>query len=681
MKETMNRRATDDRFLLDIRSRRFYRRAGLLSFVAISLISIGSAQDIGKTGFLWHDPAKIKGASECGVCHVREFALWDTTAHARGRNVDEGYATAEKIKELMGVTSLRHESLCIRCHSTGVLDDEGRFVAASGVSCESCHGAGRDYIGVHNKYGTGATRVTETPAHKEERIQKSKEGGMLRPSEIYGVVANCFQCHTVPHEVLVNKGGHPSASADFDFLKRLEQIRHNFLEAQFDPNRTNNRKDSPERIRLLYVASHALDLEYSIRGAAVSKEAGGYIRAMQRKVRSAVNTMKGIGSRIKSDEINTMLTAVADANIAPNNEKALLAAAEKIAGATKQFLKTHDGSKLQVLDGVIAGTEPLIAASAEPEGETSSGEEGAPSPSTSAPAPSGKTSGSASTASSSNPYPKKQFLRPRSTHRTLGPGCDCHKEQNRWWEGDRHFRSAQPFLNKEAKNVQIARLYGLSSSQMTKGNNLCMDCHGTVVSGQEAADVFDGASCESCHGPGGDYKKPHSSDNPPNGYDVGKNFGMIVLEDVNARAAVCASCHYITDPRLLSTGHPSGKEYDIVQSNAKIKHWKKADPSAGALKGAFDKVKQQRGAVPAVERVTVAASGESPAAAGASSSRSTHVAAQIPRPVAIQAAPVAVQRKDINLEPLPQIADTLSIEEQLAIVKKRLDLLYREIRK
>jgi hypothetical protein len=210
-----------------------------------------------------------------------------------------------------------------------------------------------------------------------------------------------------------------------------------------------------------------------------------------------------------------------------------------------------------------------------------------------------------------------------------------------------------------------------------------MDCHGTVVSGQEASDVFDGASCESCHGPGGDYKKPHSSDNPPNGYDVGKNFGMIVLENVDARAAACASCHYITDPRLLSTGHPSGKDYDIVQSNAKIKHWKKADPPAGALKAAFDKVKQQQGAIPAVERVTVASqpAGESPAASGESSSTSTRVALQAPRPVSLQSAPVAVQRKDISLEPLAPIADSLSVEEQLAIVKKRLELLYREVRK
>ena len=685
MKEKMNRRVVDHRFFLITLSRRFLRCVRILFFTAFWYVPFATAQDIGKTGFLWHDPNKIKSASECGVCHVREYALWDTTAHARGRNIDKGYATAEKVKELMGVTSLRHESLCIRCHSTGVLDDEGRFVAASGVSCESCHGAGRDYIGVHNKYGTGATRATETPAHKEERIQKSKEGGMLRPSEIYGVVANCFQCHTVPHEVLVNKGGHPSASADFDFLKRLEQIRHNFLEAQFDPNRTDNRKDSPERTRLLYVASHALDLEYSIRGAAASKETGGYIRAMQRKVRGAANTLKGIGSRTKSDEINTMLTAVAEANIGPNNEKLLLVAAEKIAGATKQFLKNHDGSKLQALDGVIAGNEPLIAETAAPEEESSSGEQGAPqaSTTTSTSSPSGAAAGSARTTPSSNPYPKKKFLRPRSNHRTLGPGCDCHKEQNRWWENDRHFRSAQPFLNKDPKNVQIARLYGLSSSQMTKGNNLCMDCHGTVVSGQEAADAFDGASCESCHGPGGDYKKPHSSDNPPNGYEVGKNFGMIVLENADTRAAVCASCHYITDPRLLSTGHPSGKDYDIVQNNGKIKHWKKADPSATALKTAFDKVKQQRGAVPQVDRVTVAAqpSVESPGTGGGSSSRATRVAPQPPRPVAIQAAPVAVQRKNIELEPLPQIADTVSIEEQLAIVKKRLDLLYQEVRK
>ncbi len=650
----------------------FLRRAAMLALLVAAACS-SHAQDIGKTGFLWHDPHKIKGASECGVCHVREYALWDTTAHARGRNVDEGYATAEKIKDLLGVTSLRHESLCIRCHSTGVLDEEGRYIAQSGVSCESCHGAGRDWIGIHNKFGEGATHATETPEHKADRIKRSREAGMLRPSDIYGVVANCYQCHTVPHEVLVNKGGHPSASTDFNFMERLKEIRHNFLEAQFDPSRTENREDSPERLRLLFVVSHALDLEYSIRGAAVSKENGGYIRAMQRKVRAAAGSLQSINGVISSPDITTMLAAVADANIAPNNEKALIGAADKIRAATKDFLAHHDGSKLGALDPAVAGN-PL------PAPEAPAAEESQAAPTASGQAPAAGGTAAASSGRSTNPYPKKSSLRPKSQHRTIGPGCDCHKDQNKWWEGDRHFGSAQPFLNKNPKNVQIARLYGLTPSQMTKGNNLCMDCHGTVVSGQETADVFDGASCESCHGPAADYKKPHSPDNPPHGYEVGKNFGMVVLTDPDAVARTCASCHYVTDPRLLSTGHPSGKDFDIAKNFNKIKHWKKQEPSGSALSAAFEKVKQSRGDIPQVERATVAAVEASSAPPGEVSSSSIRVAPQTPRPVSIQSAPVAVQRRDIQLEPFPQISDSLSIEEELALIKKRLDEIYKQVR-
>jgi len=38
-----------------------------------------------------------------------------------------------------------------------------------GVSCESCHGAAKRWLTIHNDYGAGKTRDTETPEHKEKR--------------------------------------------------------------------------------------------------------------------------------------------------------------------------------------------------------------------------------------------------------------------------------------------------------------------------------------------------------------------------------------------------------------------------------------------------------------------------------------------------------------------------------
>ena len=78
-------------------------------------------------------------------------------------------------------------------------------------------------------------------------------------------------------------------------------------------------------------------------------------------------------------------------------------------------------------------------------------------------------------------------------HRTLGSSAcgGCHESQNNWWFGHAHYRSVDPFFASESKNVQIARLYGIDPAEMTTGRHVCMDCHGTVVSGRERTRELD----------------------------------------------------------------------------------------------------------------------------------------------------------------------------------------------
>ena len=53
---------------------------------------------------------------------------------------------------------------------------------------------------------------------------------MLRPSQLYEVMANCYQCHTVPHEDLVNRGLHSTGNGNFELVEWSQgSIRHNFL--------------------------------------------------------------------------------------------------------------------------------------------------------------------------------------------------------------------------------------------------------------------------------------------------------------------------------------------------------------------------------------------------------------------------------------------------------------------
>src|SRR5262249_61656634 len=79
-------------------------------------------------------------------------------------------------------------------------------------SCESCHSAGEDWIKVHSQF-SGKTERTETKAEAEARWKLAASKGMIRPSSLYRLAKNCYSCHVVPQEGLVNKGGEPCGVA------------------------------------------------------------------------------------------------------------------------------------------------------------------------------------------------------------------------------------------------------------------------------------------------------------------------------------------------------------------------------------------------------------------------------------------------------------------------------------
>ena len=168
-----------------------------------------------------------------------------------------------------------------------------------------------------------------------------------------------------------------------------------------------------------------------------------------------------------------------------------------------------------------------------------------------------------------------------------------------------------PFYDSERKNLQIARLYGVKPSDMTTGRAVCMDCHGTIVSGKESREVLDGVSCESCHGAAGDWLEPHKNEA---GKELGRQrpghlaalaAGKLDLAAAAKRAEVCAGCHYVTEPRLLSAGHPSGADFDYVRGMNDVRHWKERMPDS-EIASATRAVVASRGPVPRVEVASVA---------------------------------------------------------------------------
>jgi Cytochrome c554 and c-prime len=280
---------SDDEYTMTRRAAYFY----VFLMIPLQQVCAQGSSDSTWFKYLWYDPAKIvtgiADADRCAACHKLEYQKWETTKHATNFATLHETQRAKDISKRLGFPFIQYQSLCIKCHYTGVVRD-GELQAVFGVSCQSCHGAARDWIEIHNKWGEGHTHDTETPEHKKQRIAQAKAAGMLRPSALYGVVANCFQCHTVPHEELVNKGEHPVGSSGFDLLQRINEIRHNYLHAQFDASDTANRVDPPGRRRVMYVVGRMVDLEYSIRAVAEATTEGTYSKSIiDRASNSAIN--------------------------------------------------------------------------------------------------------------------------------------------------------------------------------------------------------------------------------------------------------------------------------------------------------------------------------------------------------------------------------------------------------
>ncbi len=695
--------------------------------------------------FAQEDPTKIQSAETCGECHVSEYEVWKTTGHAVGFKELHRTDAAEAIADRLGFRLMKRDANCLLCHYTPTVQGS-QLRAISGVSCESCHGAAADWIDVHNDYGgKGFDHNNETAEHRATRIAQSQAAGMRRPSDLYDVAASCFGCHTVPDERLVNVGKHSIGSSAFELVARSQgEIRHNFLESFKNGDGTVNAERPPERKRLMYVVGRALQLEHAVRGVAGATEKGVYLKAMQRRVRDALTEVRAIASRGGLADFDEIAASVRAAKLKLDNRDELLAVADSIRAKTKSFLDGRSGTQLASLDPLVAGTleagdviadeEPLededdvvTVAGTDPGGDPtgSTGVAGAgagtATASTTTGGPFNATTGSQPTGlpAIAAEGERKSRLRPKSKFATLaGDACQkCHGDQHSWWYDDPHYASIEPFLERERKNSQIARLYGISPARMARGDAVCMDCHGTIITGREKREVQDGVSCQGCHGPAKEFFEPHQEgegiEGPTRpGYVKALTLGMVELQNLETRAQTCSSCHYITDPRLISSGHPSGIDFDYVAGMKQTRHWNSPPKSASAIEGAFSGVLAARGAVPKVRLARLATNAPAGAAvarsvaglddavAGGSSGGSgsgrtartarTYEAPGYPRRGAPRARPAdrrtlsrlpATAVPIAGLPPFPEIDNSTSVEEILLLLKERLELLYNAVRK
>ena len=304
----------------------------------------------------------IKNDDNCSTCHTLETDAWQFTRHFATFKDRHRSEEAKVILAAMGERSMKRSSLCRDCHYTTEAKNE-RLRASFGVSCESCHGAGRDWLAVHSKengdlsasdlkWGTGKAEPAESRA---KRLGAAVDLGMINSEMTYQIAKNCFGCHTVPDEQVVNRGGHLPGS-DFELVSWSQgEVLHNFSSSEGAPNAPTNRPASIEKRRLLFLTGIVVDLETSLRNISNVKEQGGKFHiAMVDRANAAAKKLDSVLSVIAAPGIADVTANIpkpigTDSAIDPNAPKGL-------ADAITVFLRSSDGTNLKALDPMISNS-------------------------------------------------------------------------------------------------------------------------------------------------------------------------------------------------------------------------------------------------------------------------------------------------------------------------------------
>jgi hypothetical protein len=590
------------------------------------------------------DPALVMGPEQCGKCHGAELEVWRSTDHAKTFTSSvplHRRPQAIEIAQNLGLRLIKQDSPCLDCHFTPQVA-AGKHVAIAGVSCESCHGAARNWINEHNRDGnTQAHRLTSTPEALRARREREASLGMYTAGRMYDLAARCYQCHMVPDEHLVDAGKH-TTGGEFDLLTAFNSVRHNFVST----GRGSNGELSAAHKRQLFLLGMTLELEYGLRGLAAAKEDGNYAKALARRIPAVTRKLKRVQTALHLPEMDAVVAAASSYHPGAGHGAEAAAAADKVRAASRGLVQDPEATRLAALDPLVqeAAEPPAEEAAAAPAGGGDAGAGGAAAGAGGGAAGGGgaggavggggtaaggggggaggggaaggggggggggraggggaRTGGGAAPAGGGAEGAVRAVIRPAlSNRRIVGEGkcATCHGSQSSWLGDDAHSHAADGFMNKQQKTLQIATLYygAPAAAIMVTGKSVCMNCHSTVPTGREGREVESGVGCESCHGPAGDYLSPHPGKSHPERVQL----GMTDLVSLDRRAEVCTSCHYITDPRLLAAGHTSGKGFDLVVNDKKIEHWKGGQPDAGQLRASLAKALGARGAIPVV---------------------------------------------------------------------------------
>lgn len=294
------------------------------------------------------DPAKIVGANACAECHKQEAEAWKATHHFKTFSEMPRKAPAKEISEKMGLRRIKAESVCLNCHFT-VQQKNNKPEVVSGISCESCHGAAQDWIKVHSGF-SGKTAKTETKSEEAARWKLAESKGMIRRHAIYQLARNCYSCHAVPQEALVNKGGHKSGST-FDLVSWSQgEVRHNTWYSQ---GKENVAADAARK-RMLYLVGLGVELETGLRAIGKATARKTYAFEMAKRVDRARKQLAAAAKAAPDvPEIAGIVELSHSTGLRLKNDQKLTATADGVSRLLVSITAKYDGSTMGGLDGLI----------------------------------------------------------------------------------------------------------------------------------------------------------------------------------------------------------------------------------------------------------------------------------------------------------------------------------------
>jgi hypothetical protein len=297
------------------------------------------------------DPTRIVGSDQCSKCHQAEVQQWMRTPHFATFDALHRTPEAKQIADRLGLRSIKRSNVCTQCHYTEQ-NQGGRLRVVAGVSCESCHGGAADWLALHADYGgPGVTKQQESADHRAERLAESIAHGMNNPHNLYLIAKQCFNCHTVPNESLVNVGGHVAGSQDFELVSWSQgMVRHNFLRT----GGTTNGALTQAELRVMFVVGVMTDLEYSLRATAVATQKSTFGATSASRAARMKRRLHELQALVNEPLIQPALDAVAAVELRLENRAAIVTAADAVGKAAFNFAEQADGNNLAALDPLLS---------------------------------------------------------------------------------------------------------------------------------------------------------------------------------------------------------------------------------------------------------------------------------------------------------------------------------------